>query len=112
VFLSIGSYFLITRKLINPYLRLCERAGARADISGRVQGSGAFMTSLRSLEALIDEIEESRERDRMILDYSPDVICSIDLEFRVLAINLACNRLWQYAPKALLGRPIARAILP
>lgn len=60
------------------------------------------------------EIERERAlaRNRLIMDNSPDVICTIDGEGRFVDVSPAAMQLWGYAPEELAGRAYADLVHP
>ncbi|HEY9712088.1 MAG TPA: PAS domain S-box protein, partial [Chroococcales cyanobacterium] len=57
----------------------------------------------RAFHRMADELDEARRKERAILDYAVDVICSIDADGRFKAVNPASLAVWGYAPDDLLG---------
>ncbi len=56
------------------------------------------------LEAAKREVERASRANRKMLEYSQDVICSIDAEGNFIGISPACQKIWGYAPEELIGR--------
>lgn len=58
------------------------------------------------------ERERALARNRLIVDNSPDVICTIDSEGRFVDVSPAAMQLWGYAPEELAGRAYADLVHP
>ncbi|HSV62632.1 MAG TPA: PAS domain S-box protein, partial [Chthoniobacterales bacterium] len=75
------------------------------DISERKAAEAALEASRRDLEAAL-------QKNQLIMDNSLDVICTIDADGRFLSVNAACEQLWGYTQKELLGRPFIDFVHP
>jgi len=75
------------------------------DISVRKQAEQALQENKRQLESAL-RINQS------IMDNSQDVICTIDRNGCFVTINAACEVLFGYSPKELIGRSYVDLILP
>lgn len=59
-----------------------------------------------------EALRESEDRYRDLVEHSHDLICTHDLEGRLLSVNHAASRLLGYDREALLGRNIREVLLP
>ncbi len=58
----------------------------------------------KELEAAHHEVEQAARANRNMMEYSQDVICSIDGEGRFSNVSPACHKVWGYSPEDLNGR--------
>jgi len=75
------------------------------DISERKAAEAALEASRRDLEAAL-------QKNQLIMDNSLDVICTIDADGRFLSVNAACEQLWGYTQKELIGRSFIDFVHP
>jgi PAS domain S-box-containing protein len=64
-------------------------------------GSGLFLT--RTVGAIAHQAEQSALTNRNLLEYSKDVICSIDEFGFFIELSSACFKVWGYRPAELSG---------
>src|SRR5882762_9178032 len=57
-------------------------------------------------------LRDSEDRYRDLVEHSHDLICTHDLEGRLLSVNQTAARILGYDPETLLGRNIREALLP
>lgn len=57
-------------------------------------------------EKLIRELEASRQRERLIADYSPEILCCLDEQRRVLDLNVQTETVLEYPIISLLATPL------
>lgn len=67
---------------------------------------------LLDLEQLVASFKELSQRERLIADYSSDIIVSLDEHLKISAVNPAVYYQWGYAPGGLSGKEILRYIYP
>jgi PAS domain S-box-containing protein len=67
------------------------------DISERKESEAALHESRCELQAALNA-------NQLIMDNSQDVICTVDDDDRFLSVNAACEQLWGYTPKELIGQ--------
>jgi PAS domain S-box-containing protein len=75
------------------------------DISERKKAEKALCESKRELEA-------AHSANQLIMDYSQDVICTIDADGRFVRVSAACEQVWGYSPSELVGRPYIDLVCP
>ncbi|PQV63928.1 PAS domain S-box-containing protein/diguanylate cyclase (GGDEF) domain-containing protein [Abditibacterium utsteinense] len=73
-------------------------------------GSGFFLT--RSVSAIVRKAEQAAHANRNMLEYSRDVICSIDEEGRFVDVSPACQKIWGYSAQELKGRRFQELLHP
>lgn len=57
-------------------------------------------------------IEELKEKERAIVDYSDDVVCSFNADLKITSINPTPSRLLGYSQEELVGQALSKFILP
>jgi diguanylate cyclase (GGDEF)-like protein/PAS domain S-box-containing protein len=67
-------------------------------------GSGFFLT--RAVRGIVHQWEHAAHINRNMLEYSLDVICSVDKAGRFIEVSSACQEVWGYSPEELRGRPV------
>lgn len=60
----------------------------------------------RMLEQTLQEVEENRLRMEGLISSAMDAIISVDVEQRIILFNAAAQKMFQYAPSAILGEPL------
>lgn len=69
----------------------------------------------RAEQALCETNEQlamALQRNQLIMDSSQDVICTIDSSGRFVTVNAACQSLWGYLPKELVGQNHVNLVHP
>ena len=64
------------------------------------------------LEVTNRRIEETSRANANMMEYSQDIICSIDEAGRFLDVSPACRKLWGYSPEELKGRLCVELVHP
>ncbi|MDQ5835355.1 MAG: PAS domain S-box protein, partial [Acidobacteriota bacterium] len=59
-----------------------------------------------------EALRESEDRYRDLVEHSHDLICTHDMEGRILSVNRTAARALGYAPEELLGRDLRDALAP
>ena len=57
-------------------------------------------------EQVITELETARQRERLIADYSSDILCCLDEKRRLLDLNIQSESVWEYQIISLLATPL------
>ena len=79
------------------------RLAADQPLHRALHGSDEFAELDRFFRKMAATLAAVRNKERVLLEYSPDVICSFDAKARFTAVSPACKSLWGYAPSDLLG---------
>ncbi len=103
-----GSYYWVDTTIV-PF---CDKSGSpyqyisiRTDVTKRKQTE----VSLRESES---RFRRTASQLSNVLDYSLDVICSIDEEGCFVQINAACETVWGYGVEELLGKKYIEKVVP
>jgi PAS domain S-box-containing protein len=64
------------------------------------------------LEAASREVEQAARANRNMMEYSQDIICSIDEAGRFMDVSPACRKIWGYSPDELRGRLYIELVHP
>jgi PAS domain S-box-containing protein len=64
----------------------------------------------QSFRSMAASLREASEKERAVVTYASDVICSFDLAGKCLSMNAASKRLWGYDPEELIGKDIFSVI--
>jgi PAS domain S-box-containing protein len=57
-----------------------------------------------ALNAVNRELESALQENRLIMEHSPDVICTINEQGEYIFVSAACQKMWGYKPDDLVGR--------
>ncbi|MBX9669963.1 MAG: cell wall metabolism sensor histidine kinase WalK [Candidatus Obscuribacterales bacterium] len=55
---------------------------------------------------MADALNEATRKERAVVDNAVDVICSVDKNYKFIAVNPACEKQWGYSRKELTGRRV------
>lgn len=120
--LAIAAGFGLGRSILAPLGVLTkgvERFGA-GDFSHRIilkrsdelgQLARTFNTMAENIERFQDSLRQSEDRYRDIVENSRDLICTHDLDGRILSVNRAFEELLGYRAEQLIGHRIAEFLL-
>ena len=62
--------------------------------------------------SMADALTEAARKERAVIDNAVDVICSIDMDGKFVAVNPACYENWGYSQDELLGKRFIEVIAP
>lgn len=62
--------------------------------------------------SMADALMEAARKERAVIDNAVDVICSIDMDGKFIAVNPACFENWGYTQEELLGKRFIEIIAP
>lgn len=116
-FLSTASLALVLgNKLLGSFIEPMESSASKilAVLSGRDNPDAtAAKSELPELaDQIITELETSRQRERLIADYSSDILCCVDEQRRLLDLNIQSESVWEYPIISLLATPLDTLIYP
>ena len=105
------SLFLAS-KSINSNLQSEENARATLLSSlSKVEADPAKLADI-SLEKIaaevVREIEELKQAERAIVDFSPEIVCSLNERAEIIEINANAESIWQHANMSLIGASIVK----
>lgn len=109
VLLAIGLAFYFNRgttKRLNVLLDNTKRLALDQPLSPPLVGRDEIATLDHTFRDMASALEESRRKERAVVDNAEDVICSLDRAGRFIAVNPAVEKLWGYDPEELIGEGI------
>lgn len=62
--------------------------------------------------SMADALNEASRKERAIIENAVDVICSIDVDGKFVAVSPACFQVWGYKPEELMGRRFIELVIP
>jgi PAS domain S-box-containing protein len=62
--------------------------------------------------SMADALTEASRKERAIIENAADVICSVDVDGKFVAVSPACMQVWGYRPDELMGRRFIELIIP
>jgi signal transduction histidine kinase len=101
---------LLSKKLIAAFVEPAEVSASKiisvlGDAEpGEPHGDNETLSELTG--KLITELETSRQRERLIADYSSDILCCLDVERRFLDLNIQSESVLEYPIISLLATPL------
>jgi PAS domain S-box-containing protein len=75
-----------------------------------LRGGDEMATLDRFFRSMATALEESRKKERAVVDNVLDVICSIDADGRFSAVNPASMQIWGYSPEKLIGQRLVNIV--
>jgi PAS domain S-box-containing protein len=63
-------------------------------------------------QRLVDALEKALQKERAIADYSPHFICSVDKEYRFIALGQSSLAITTFMPEELCGAPLSMLVHP
>ncbi len=77
-----------------------------------ITGSDEIAWLDRAFHEMADSLSEGARREKILINNAPDIVCSIDRQGCLVAINPACYNLWGYLQEELVGRSIDDIVHP
>ncbi|HEY9715426.1 MAG TPA: PAS domain S-box protein, partial [Chroococcales cyanobacterium] len=62
--------------------------------------------------SMADALTEASRKERAVIENAADVICSIDVDGKFVAVNPSCFNIWGYRPDELMGRRFIELVVP
>jgi len=62
--------------------------------------------------SMADALNEATRKERAVIENSADVICSIDMDGKFVAVSPACKAIWGFRPDELMGRRFIELVIP
>ncbi len=90
-------------------LHLAEMFAAQAAIA--IENARFYQKLEQLVEARTTELQESTERVKAILNYSPDAILLLNYSFQIEIVNPATSTLFGYRPDELYGKSLALLVM-
>jgi len=86
---------------------------ARGDkLNPALGGSDEVAVVDQAFHGMAGALAEASRKERAIVENAADVICSIDIDGKFVAVNPACEATWGYLPDELTGRRFIELIAP
>jgi PAS domain S-box-containing protein len=86
---------------------------ARGDkLNPALSGSDEVAVVDQAFHGMAGALAEASRKERAIVENAADVICSIDIDGKFVAVNPACEATWGYLPDELAGRRFIELIAP
>lgn len=79
------------------------RLAAGRDLHPVLRGSDEIARLDKVFHNMADTLQEAQRKERAIVDFAADVICSLDEAGRFISVNPAVEESWGYEPSALIG---------
>jgi len=110
LFLSLLLTTLFTSDIIIRLNRIASNAhriAAGKELPAPLPGTDEIAELDRVLYDSDEALKVFLLKERAILDYAADVILSLDVKLRVVRVNAAATKVWNYTPDDLLGEHLA-----
>lgn len=93
-----------TTDRLNLLTQNTVRLASNQPLHSPLRGSDELANLDRFFRNMARSLEESRRKERAIIDNAVEIICSIDEHGRFSAVNPACDAVWGYSPDELVGQ--------
>src|ERR1043165_2232147 len=91
-----------------PFIIISGTVGEETAVERGVQEA----ENRRARRLAEEALRESEDRYRDLVEHSHDLICTHDMEGRILSVNRTAARALGYEPEELLGRDLRAAVVP
>ncbi len=95
---------------LNKLLDNTERLKAGIDLLPAIDSADEIGELDRVFHVMADELKDAARKERAVIDYASDVICSVDSKGRFSNVSPACERSWGYRSDELVGAPLLQVI--
>jgi len=89
-----------------------RRLAQGSQLGSPIAGQDEFAQLDRDFRQMAAQLDEARRRERLVLNQSLDVICSIDSLGNFASVSPASQRLWGYEPSEIIGKPYMDMVFP
>lgn len=99
----------IGKKFIGEFVEPIEEVSSKmiAALEGEKESEKPLQIQLADLSsALITKLETSKQRERLIADYSSDLLFCMDADRKILDLNAQAESVLEYPPISLLATPV------
>ena len=96
-------YFMLTRRLAQLAQNTLERIKDEQSVEP-ISGNDEISDVDRAISGLVSALNETREREKAILENVKDVICTIDGAGKFATVNKASEEILGYHPDELIGK--------
>ncbi len=88
------------------------RLSKRQSLNVPLSGNDEIALVDRTFHEMAGALAEAARRERAVVDYAIDVICSLDVSGRFTAVSPAALKLWGYSPAELIGTRLPDLLEP
>lgn len=88
------------------------RFAAGKQLNAELPGKDEISTVDRAFHHMAETVEESKRREKAVIENALDVICSIDAEGKFVDVSPACYSVWGYDPDELVGQRYVEIVEP
>lgn len=99
----------ITRRL-DTVMDNASRLASSRPLTSPVEGSDEIARLDRVFRGMARALEETKRRERAIVDNALDVICSLDQDNRFTEVSPAALKVWGYAPDEIVGTKLLELV--
>lgn len=89
---------------LNVVIENSVRLAAGKALNEPVFGDDEIVQLDRSFHSMARALDEAARKERAVTEHARDVICSLDRQYRFIAVNPASLPLWGFAPDELQGK--------
>lgn len=86
------------------------RMSKKEPLKPTLRGEDEIATLDRFFHKMANEVAEATRKEKLILDYAVDVICSLDPKGMFAAVNPAAQQAWGYSEEQLIGKSYTELI--
>lgn len=105
--LGLAAYFNAgTIRRLNVLLDNTRRLAEDEPLNKPLPGNDEIALLDETFREMANSLEEARRKERAVVRNAVDVICSIARNADFVAVNPACEKLWGYAVKELVGKSL------
>jgi PAS domain S-box-containing protein len=101
-----------TSRRLNVLMDNVVRLGAHQQLNEPQQGDDEIARLDQVFHEMALALANAQKRERAIVDNAVDVICSVEPDGRITAVNPAATRIWGYSTDDLIGSRLSLIISP